>query len=138
MAGQFEVDPPQSNSRYWRAICLALALAGTIIALTYRSSPFRTLTRDFQIACYDAGNRLRAHNISRIVSLGSGPFPEHGVGWEAGYKAAYFGGSRVVGSLDVLPDAMRDSSSNLTPTNLLLVDIEKASPEAILVWGESR
>ena len=82
--------------RLWRNLCIALVIVGVVFSLTYRSSPFRTLTRDFQLSCYDAGHRLKAHGGSRIVSLGAGPFPAHGVGWEAGFKAAYFGGSRLV------------------------------------------
>ncbi|HTW57015.1 MAG TPA: glycosyltransferase family 39 protein [Terriglobales bacterium] len=111
----------------WRRVCQALVIAGMAVSLTYRSSPFRTLTRDFQVSCYDAGNRLKAHGQLRIVSLGSGPFPEHGVGWEAGYKAAYFGGARLVATVDALPDTAQDSR--------LMADMEEASPNAILVWG---
>jgi hypothetical protein len=123
----FLVGAGELNYQGWRRICLALVAIGVIISVTYRSSPFRTLTRDFQASCYDAGNRLKAHGATRIVSLGSGPYPEHGVGWEAGYKAVYFGGRRIVGSMDSLPDSTQLSS--------LTRDIEKASPDAILVWG---
>lgn len=132
MAGEIDVDLHRFHLHSWRRICLALAVVGTIISVTYPSSPFRTLTRDFQLACYEAGTRLRAHNVSRVVTLGSGPFPEHGVGWEAGYKAAYFGGSKIVASLDSLPDSLPD----LTCARIL-ADVEKASPDAILVWGKA-
>jgi hypothetical protein len=115
------------NFRLWRRICLVLVVAGFVFSLTYWASPFRTLTRDFQLSCYDAANHLRAHAGSRVVSLGAGPFPEHGVGWEAGFKAAYFGGRRIVGTMDSLPDPTQLSS--------LMADTEKASPDAILVWG---
>src|SRR6266851_5694240 len=57
----------------------------------------------------------------------SGPFPEHGVGWEAGYKASFFGGRRLFAAMDSLP-----SSSQVGG---LIVDIRKASPDAILMWG---
>ncbi|MGP8091758.1 MAG: glycosyltransferase family 39 protein [Candidatus Sulfotelmatobacter sp.] len=113
--------------RVWRKACIALVVIGVVFSMTYHASPFRTLTRDFQLSCYDAGNRLKAHSGSRIVSLGAGPFPEHGVGWEAGFKAAYFGGRRIVGAMDSLPDP--------TELNSLMTDIEKASPDAMLVWG---
>jgi hypothetical protein len=93
----------------------------------YASSPFRLLTRDFQVSCYDAGNRLRAHAGSSVVSIGTGPFPEHGVGWEAGYKASFFGGRKIIGATASLPAANQLSS--------LTVDIRKASPDVILVWG---
>jgi hypothetical protein len=85
------------------------------------------LTRDFQSSCYDAGRRLRAHPGSSVVSIGSGPFPEHGVGWEVAYTASFFGGRRILGTLDSLPDSTQVSS--------LSADIRKASPDAVLVWG---
>ena len=122
LTGEVDFDFP-----LWRKICLALVVVGAVFSLTYRSSPFRTLTRDFQFSCYDAGHRLRAHGGSRIVSLGAGPFPEHGVGWEAGFKAAYFGGSRIVGAMDSLPEPEQLRS--------LVIDIQKASPDAMLLWG---
>jgi len=115
------------NFRIGRDICLTLVAVGVVFSLTYRSSPFRTFTRDFQLSCQDAGNRLKAHGASRIVCLGAGPFPEHGVGWEAGYKSAYFGGQRIIGTMDSLPNAGQ--------LNNLMNDIEKAQPDAILVWG---
>jgi len=113
--------------RRWLRICQVLVVVGLVISVTYRSSPFRTLTRDFEVSCYDAGNRLKGHRGPRIVSIGSGPFPEHGVGWEAGYKAAYFGDARLIATVDVLPDSNQASS--------LMADIERATPDAILVWG---
>ena len=129
ISARFLAGEVDLNLRTWRRVSVALVVAGALVSLTYRSSPFRTLTRDFQVACYDAGNRLKAHNVSSVVSLGSGPFPEHGVGWEAGYKAAYFGGRRIIGAMDSLPDA--------TQTAILMKDVEKASPDAILVWGKA-
>jgi hypothetical protein len=123
----FLADDGELNFRLWRRSCLVLVVGGFVFSLTYWASPFRTLTRDFQLSCYDAGNRLRAHPGSRVVSLGAGPFPEHGMGWEAGFKAAYFGGRRIVGTMDFLPDPTQLSS--------LMADTEKASPDAILVWG---
>jgi hypothetical protein len=50
------------------------------------------------------------------------------VGWEAGYKAAYFGGWRLIGTAESLPSP--SDSSNL------MLDLKKASPDAILVWGK--
>ena len=97
--------------------------------MVYPSSPFRLLTRDFQASCYDAGTRLRAHAGSSVVSIGSGPYPEHGVGWEAGYKASFFGRRKIVGAMDYLPTSAQLSG--------LSMDIPKATPDAILVWGRS-
>jgi hypothetical protein len=121
------MDDNDFNHDAWRKLSIALVVLGTVASLVYPSSPFRLLTRDFQSICYDAGRRLKAHAGSSVVSIGSGPFPEHGVGWEAGYKASFFGDRKIIGSMDSLPQ----------PTQLttLAADLRKASPDAILVWG---
>src|SRR5258708_28185335 len=106
---------------------MAHVVFGTITSMVYPSSPFRVLSRDFQASCYVAGRLSRAHTGSSVVSIGSGPFPEHGVGWEAGYKASFFGGRRLFAAIDSLPSS--------TQVGGLIVDIRKASPDAILVWG---
>jgi Dolichyl-phosphate-mannose-protein mannosyltransferase len=112
----------------WRKFCIALVVLGTIASMLYPSSPFRLLTRDFQSSCYDAGRHLREHTGLRVVTIGSGPFPEHGVGWEAGFKASFFGGRRIVAATEALPQSTQLSS--------LATDLQKASPDAILVWGK--
>lgn len=112
-----------------RRICIALVVFGVCASLTYSSSPFRVQTRDFQVVAYRAGAILKNHATRQnLVSIGSGPFPEHGIGWEAGYKAAYFGGARLIATVDSLP-----SSSEVS---ILQADLGKANPDAILVWGE--
>jgi hypothetical protein len=113
--------------RKLRTVCIALVVLGTIASVVYPSSPYRVLTRDFQAICYDAGTRLRAHNGSTVVSIGSGPFPEHGVGWEAGYKASFLGGRRIIAATDSLPPS--------TQVDSLILDLRKASPDFILLWG---
>ena len=113
--------------RVWRRGLIALIVLGTFATLIYPPSPFRTLTRDFQVSCYQAGQRLSAHPGATLVSIGSGPYPEHGVGWEAGYKATFFGDRRPIGATDKLPGAQE------IPT--LLGDVSKAKPDAVLVWG---
>jgi len=123
----FLVPSTGLNHETWRKVCIALAVAGVVVSLVYPSSPFRRIARDSQAICYDAGAHLRARPGSTVVSLGSGPFPESGVGWEAGYKAAYFGGWRLIGSMQTLPK----SSDSLN----LMRDLGKASPDAVLVWG---
>jgi len=112
----------------WRKLCIALVVLGTVASMVYPSSPFRLLTRDFQSSCYDAGRRLQQHTGSRVVTIGSGPFPEHGVGWEAGFKATFFGERRIIAATEALPQSAQLSS--------LAADIRKASPDAILVWGK--
>jgi len=122
------LDPMDRALLIWRRALLAFIVFGIIASLVYSSSPFRTLTRDFQISCYRAGQSLRAHPGSTVVSVGSGPYQEHGVGWEAGYKSAYFGDRRMIAATEKLP--------NLEEIPAVLGDISKASPDAILVWGK--
>jgi Dolichyl-phosphate-mannose-protein mannosyltransferase len=129
IAARFLVPDSEFNHDGWRKLSIALVVLGTIASMVYPSSPFRLVTRDFQASCYDAGNHLRAHAGASVVSIGSGPYPEHGVGWEAGYKASFFGERKIIGAMDSLPDSTQLSS--------LTIDIQKASPSAILVWGRS-
>ena len=110
-----------------RMLSVVLAVLGVIASLVYSSSPFRQITRDFQASCYDVGRDLKNHAGSTVVSIGSGPYPEHGVGWEAGYKAAYFGRYRLIGATLTLPATDRFTD--------LLTDLGKASPDAVLLWG---
>jgi hypothetical protein len=114
--------------RIWRSALIALIVLGIFASLVYSSSPFRTLSRDFQISCYKAGQSLRAHPGSTVVSLGSGPYQEHGVGWEAGYKSAYFGDRRLIAATEKLP--------SIEEIPAALGDISKTRPDAILVWGK--
>jgi len=127
LAARFLVPDVEFDHDRWRQLSVALVILGTIASLVYPSSPFRLLTRDFQSSCYDAGARLKAHAGSSVVSIGSGPFPEHGVGWEAGYKASFFGERKIIAATDSLPQPAQLSS--------LAMDLQKASPDAILVWG---
>lgn len=130
IAARVFVSEPQGTCLFGRTIkvvSVVLALLGVIISFVYPSSPFRLVTRDFQASCYDAGRNLEGHAGSTVVSIGSGPYPEHGVGWEAGYKAAYFGGYRLIGAAQDLPAPARFPD--------LMKDLNKASPDAILLWA---
>lgn len=112
----------------WRRTMIAVIALGVLGSLVYSSSPFRTLGRDFQIVCYRAGESLKAHPGSTVISIGVGPYQERGVGWEAGYKSAYFGDRRLIGATPKVPDV------NEIPA--LLRDISTLRPDAILVWGK--
>jgi hypothetical protein len=103
-----------------------LLVIGLVTSMTYSSSPYRTLDRDFQISCYRAGEMLRGHSGATVASVGSGPYQEHGVGWEAGYKAAYFGDRWLVAATDQVPGADK--------TAALLDDLSKAAPDAVMIW----
>ena len=130
IAARFLIADTGLNLNQWRRISVALVVLGIVASLVYRSSPYRVLTRDFRLAGYQAGLILKRQSTpsSTLVSIGSGPFPEHGLGWEAGYQAAYFSGDRLIGTTVSLP------SSNELST--LLADLTKASPDAIVMWGK--
>jgi len=109
-----------------RAFCWMLAVGALLWSLVYPSSPFRVQTRDFQVACYQAGAALRRSPGTDVVSIGSGPYQEHGVGWEAGYKAAFFGEKRLIAT---------DESWARNQLAPLLNDLQKAHASSILVWS---
>jgi hypothetical protein len=119
--------PVSPASRFWRAATVSLMALGIFVSLVYSASPFRSLTRDFMVSCYRAGESLKAHKGSTVVSISSGPYEEHGVGWEAGYKSAYFGGRRMIAATEKLPRVEQIPAT--------LGDISKARPDAVLVWG---
>jgi hypothetical protein len=123
------LSPQSPVSRRVRFVCAGLIVAGLLFTFFYKASPFRTLTRDFESSCIDAGNKLRAYPQARVITLGEGPFPEHGIGWEAGYKAAFFGGARVVAT------APRIANNNLEH---LESDIRKSAADALMLWGDPR
>lgn len=108
-------------------MCWLFVVGGVVWSLTYSSSPLRIQTRDFQQICYRAGNLLKQSNAKTVVSIGRGPFPEHGVGWEAGYKSVYFAHDRLIATAEAVPVA-----GDFQP---LLRDISAAAPDAILVWN---
>src|SRR5262249_20592536 len=83
--------------------------------------------RDFEQSCREAAAELKKHNVQSIVTVGSGPYPEYGVGWEAGYIASFLSGARVVAQAESLPPT---SSSEA-----LFEDLSKLAPDAVLVWS---
>jgi len=113
-----------------RAVSAALVVASTIFLLLYPASPFRSLRRDYQSSCYDAARKLQAiPSCRRLVVLGAGPCPEHGVGWEAGIYASYFAACRMVAFSPELPRAAQGES--------LQKDLRIVNPDAILLLGGS-
>ena len=122
----FVTDDRFTVNVWWQRICLVLAIAGLLVSFVYASSPFRTIDRDFQASCHDAARKLQASAGSRIVTVGNGPYPEHGVGWEAGFTVAYFTNRQIVAIGD-LPTSEQMS--------VWMDDIRNASSDAVLVWG---
>lgn len=110
----------------------AIMFIGSIIFLgLYSGSPLRRLTNDYQSAVYSVSDTLRQiPRCDRLVSIGSGPFPEHGVGWEAGIYASYFAQCRVVGFSSEVP----------APVNFLATaeDIEHLRANSVLIFGNSK
>jgi hypothetical protein len=112
-----------------RVMALVLLAASTAFLFLYHASPFRSLRRDFQSSCYDAARKLRAGDCGRLVVMGAGPYPEHGVGWEAGIYASYFASCRMVAFTPELPaanDAARVEG-----------DLRTVNPDAVLVFGSA-
>jgi 4-amino-4-deoxy-L-arabinose transferase-like glycosyltransferase len=111
-----------------RLLCVALLVVSTFYLQVYWASPFRTLRRDYQLSCYDAATKLaNLPSCARVVVLGQGPFPEHGVGWEAGLYANYFAGCRMVAFRSDLPAG----------NDKLETDLAVIKPDAILLFGNS-
>lgn len=115
------IDPARGRVR---VICWTLVIAGVLFTVFYWASPFRVETRDWKTSCYAAGKLLRRHTVHTVVSIGIGPFPEHGVGWEAGYLASYYGDSRLVATSEPLP----------ADISALVTDLARIQPDAVIVW----
>jgi len=115
-------------SSHVRAIAGILVLCGVVFFQLYWASPFRTLRRDYQTSVYNAAGTLRAlPSCSRLLVIGTGPFPEHGVGWEEGIYASYFSSCRIVAFADrIPPDSQMDA---------LQSDLHVVHPDGILIFS---
>jgi len=121
------IDSPQL-APWFQKITLSLFIASMIFFAVYWASPFRTVDRDFEASCYDAANALRTEKPKgTVVSIGDGPYPVHGVGFEVGPYVAYMAGWRVIGGNAQLPD--------LSQATLLAEQALSAKSDAIAVWG---
>lgn len=109
-----------------RACCIVLIFAGVVFSATYPASPYRVQKRDWQVICRVAGSLMRAHSVRTVVSVGAGPFPDNGVGWEAGFAACHFGRARLIAISETIP---RD-------VERLASDIAQTAPDAVIVWSE--
>jgi hypothetical protein len=112
-----------------RRLASALFAISTVFFTLYWASPFRSLRRDYQTSVYSTAAALRQiPSCNRLVTIGKGPFPEHGVGWEAGIYASYFAQCRVIGFSDKIPSA--------NETIAVLADMRTLQPDAILLFGK--
>jgi hypothetical protein len=112
-----------------RLAVAGIVVLGAVFFNTYWSSPVASLDRDFQASCYDASRKLQFHRSLTLVSIGEGPYPAHGVGWEAGFKAAFFSNRRVIAWTGDIVDSARRQD--------LLADVRIAAPDTVMVWGAS-
>jgi hypothetical protein len=124
------------DAGHWQSFAGMLLILGLIGTQLYWASPFRTIRQDFQRSLYDAADGLRKGQARTVVVIGEGPYPEHGVGWEAGVYAAYFAGARVVGEL--FEDPADAEQASVVPGNVdadsVVTDIGRLDPDAVLVW----
>lgn len=111
----------------WRTAAGVLLVLGLIGTQVYRASPFRSKPQDFQQSVYAAADSLKQGGARNIAVVGEGPYPEHGVGWEAGLYAAYFADARVVASLLEIPAGLNPGA--------VVADTAKVGPDAIMIWG---
>jgi hypothetical protein len=118
----------------WSKLAGLLILLGLIGTQLYWASPFRTMRQDFQRSLYDAADGLRKGQARTVVVIGEGPYPEHGVGWEAGVYAAYFAEARVVGDWFERPD---NAVQNHLDADSVVLDVAKLAPDAVLIWDSA-
>jgi 4-amino-4-deoxy-L-arabinose transferase-like glycosyltransferase len=114
-----------------------LVIASSLFLEWYSTSPLMTRRQDYQTSCYDAAEKLRQAGCQRLVVIGAGPYPEHGVGWEAGIYAGYFASCRMVAFTPQLPgpnelDALREDLAKAAPDSILFFGAEKDSLYASL------
>jgi hypothetical protein len=104
---------------------------GSVIFLcSHSGSPFRRIRANYQSGLYAVSGALRnIPTCDRLVSVGEGPFPERGVGWEAGIYASYFAQCRIVGFSSEIPSP--------TDSQLAASDIGHLGATSVLVFGGS-
>jgi hypothetical protein len=117
-------DLPEAGR--WQSAAGILLVMGLVSVQVYWASPFRTVHQDFQQSVHAAADVLAKSQARNVVVMGNGPYPEHGVGWEAGVYAAYFAGSRIIG--DVPETTSRVSADSIFD------DVEKLAPDAVMIW----
>lgn len=118
------------NAPLWlRRTLIGILVASMVFFAVYWASPIRTVDRDFAASCYQAAMVLRSQkSAGTLVSIGNGPYPEYGVGFEAGSYVAYLAGWRLIGENAALP---RDPAQALE----LVRNALGSQSDAIVVWG---
>ena len=110
-------------------LSLALLCASALFFTFYWASPFRTVDRNFQLSCRHAATLIKQHHpaAESLVSIGEGPYPEHGIGFEAGVYVAYLAGRHLVAMNSALPDI------SLAPK--LAGAVLQKRADAVVIWG---
>jgi len=109
---------------------VGLLIVGTVFFTVYWASPFRTVDRDFEASCYQAAAMLRtAKPHGTIASIGDGPYPQSGVGFEAAPYVAYLAEWRLVATNAELP--------SLAGADALAAQALATKADALAVWGSS-
>jgi 4-amino-4-deoxy-L-arabinose transferase-like glycosyltransferase len=112
----------------WQRLGAGLLAASLVFLALYWSSPFRTVDRDFEVSCYQAADALRQFaSTGTLVSIGEGPYPEHGVGFEVGPYVAYFSRWRLIGGNEALPP--------VSAAEGLRNQVLATHANAVAVWG---
>lgn len=109
---------------------IGLLAASLVFFAVYWASPFRTASRDFEVSCYEAASTLRQSAPSgSLASIGEGPYPEHGVGFEVGSYVSYLSGWQLIAGNSDLPLP--------SGAKLLVDEVLATHADAVAVWGSS-
>jgi 4-amino-4-deoxy-L-arabinose transferase-like glycosyltransferase len=107
---------------------VGLLAASLVFFAVYWASPFRTANRDFELGCYEAASTLRQGAPSgTLASIGEGPYPEHGVGFEVGSYVSYLAGWRLIAGNASLPLP--------SEAKMLADEVLATHADAVAVWG---
>jgi hypothetical protein len=131
VAGEGRPPDRLRPSSILRKTALALLVTSMVFFHLYWASPFRTVDRDFQMSCYHAAALLKSSQPSgkNLVSIGNGPYPEHGIGFEVGVYVAYLTDRNLAAMNSALPVG-RESDDQLAQAVL------GKKSDAVLIWGK--
>jgi 4-amino-4-deoxy-L-arabinose transferase-like glycosyltransferase len=118
-----------SFSKPLQRVCLALFVASILFFTLYWASPFRTVDRNFEASCHYAAATIKDHfgRDAKLISIGEGPYPVHGIGFEVGVYVAYLSSSHLIAMNAALPPAGQLQS--------LAEAVMARQGDAVLVWG---
>ncbi len=126
------IYPRSQTSSNLASVCaFALLAISAVFFQMYWASPLQSHRRDYQLSCYDAAEKLESSGTCRkLVVIGKGPYPEHGVGWEAGFYSAYFAGCQMIGFAQNLPT--EDNANEMAR------EVKSMHPDALVVFADTK